>query len=158
MADPYWKLRPPPPTPEDELCSCPDAPPVVLMCRGYNPLACLECNGDVPPERLGFDEQLAEELAFWRSFYKAFDTLWLDSGEFEGWARRELSDPESVPNRRGLKLVEELNKYNPSYFLWFQEPGEEDFKPLSRCPRCDGELLPSRGRRVCDACKIAVYS
>lgn len=130
--DPYWKLRPTPPTPEDEICSCEGTLPIVLARTfGPNPLSCLRCNLEVPPERVGFPETLAEELAVWTSFYAAFDTLWLDSGEFEDWARRELSDPESVVNRRGLALVAELNRYRPSYMYWFQEPGAEDYVLIS---------------------------
>jgi len=94
-ADPFWKLRPPPPTPPEELCSCARTSSVVLQSRlGSNPLACLRCNGEVAPERVGFTAALAEELAFWRDFHDAFYTLWLDSGEFEDWARALSRTPE----------------------------------------------------------------
>src|SRR5207249_2147529 len=91
--DPYWKLKPPPPAPHDEVCSCAGQPAIVLRSAlSYNPIACADCNLEVPPERLGFSEKLAEEIAFWRTFHDAFFHLWLDSAEFEQWARGQLSD------------------------------------------------------------------
>lgn len=52
--DPYRKLRPETATPEDELCKCADRPPIVLQGHlSSNPIACLRCNGEVPPERIG---------------------------------------------------------------------------------------------------------
>ncbi len=58
MSDPYFKLRSPEPTPPDELCTCLGVPPIKLMCAlGYNPVHCMDCNLEVPPERLGFDAQ-----------------------------------------------------------------------------------------------------
>ena len=51
-SDPYWKLRPVGPTPADEICRCADLKGVVLRdSLGENPIHCLVCNGEVPPER-----------------------------------------------------------------------------------------------------------
>ena len=60
--DPYEKLRMPGETPEEDLCGC--TVPGRIMLRdalGSNPIHCLECNGEVPPERIGFGADLAEE-------------------------------------------------------------------------------------------------
>src|SRR5437016_912629 len=46
-SDPYFKLKPLPPTPDDEICSCPDDPPIKLMSTALledNPIHCLRCN------------------------------------------------------------------------------------------------------------------
>ena len=59
----YVRLRPPAPTPADELCSCPQGTPTKLMSAGglgFNPLHCLRCNLEVRPERIGFGGELAE--------------------------------------------------------------------------------------------------
>jgi hypothetical protein len=155
--DPYWKLREPPPTPADELCSCLDAPPVVLQFHfSSNPIVCIRCNLEVPPERLGFSAQLAEAIAFWRTFYSAFYYLWLDSREFESWAHARLSDPGSPPNKRGLELASQLNEHRRCYLWSFQDAAAEDFQPLSACPRCHAPLGESFGRLLCEPCSIVV--
>src|SRR5262245_33708094 len=115
--DPFWKLRPPPATPEGELCSCSDEPPIVLVGRlGPNPVACLRCNGEVSPERIGLSAEVAEELACWRDFHTAFEHLWLDSGEFESWAKEQLESPASPVNTRGLALAARLDGFRRAYY------------------------------------------
>lgn len=48
--DPYAQLRPPAPTPIDEICSCPSSTPIRLMTSlGENPIHCLDCNLESPP-------------------------------------------------------------------------------------------------------------
>jgi hypothetical protein len=82
--DPYWKLRPTRATPDDELCKCANQPPIVLQGPfSSNPIACLKCNGEVPPERIGFSADLAERIAFWKNVHEALYTLWLDSSDYE---------------------------------------------------------------------------
>lgn len=155
--DPYWKLRPESRTPDDELCSCANSPAIMLQPRlRSNPLSCIACNLEVPPQRVGFSEALAERLAFWRSFHESFYYLWLDSGEFEDWAKAQLEDPESPVNRRGLELVSQLNTHRRTYYWWFQYDGQEDFEPRSRCPNCDSELARQDWVHVCEQCSIVV--
>lgn len=154
--DPYWRLRECP-TPPDEICACTDSPPFLLFQTfGRNPIHCLVCNREVAPERAGISRGLADKLANWHSFRSAFETLWLDSGEFEDWARDQLTDPSSPSNVRGLAVVRELNSYRSAYMLWFQDNTADDFQPLTVCPVCH-IALRSQGRvAVCDACRIAV--
>jgi ribosomal protein S27AE len=156
-SDPYWKLRPMPPTPEDEICACTSSPPVVLQPHlSPNPLSCLVCNLEVPPERIGFSSALAEALAFWRTFHDCFYHLWLDSGEFESWARAQLETPESPVNTRGLRLVAELNRSRRAYYWWFQDSGVETFQPATHCPRCATPLASAGQRWLCESCSIVV--
>src|SRR4051812_6185298 len=101
--DIYDKLRPAGPTPADELCGCAGSPPVKLMhALSANPVHCLDCNLEVPPERLELTVELVAAIASWRSVYGAIDWLWLDSGSYEEWAYGELADLSSAANRRGL--------------------------------------------------------
>jgi hypothetical protein len=159
QTDPYWKLRPEGPTPDDELCSCTDSPPIVLQEHLSSvPLACLKCNGEVPPERIGFSEELAEKIAFWRDLHYALKTLWLDSGEYEAWAKARLEDPAGSLAVRGLEIVAELNAFRRTYYSWFEDQSVEDYEPMSPCPRCGGELVPRFKRRVCEECSIAGWS
>lgn len=97
----YERLRPPDPTPADELCGFWDDTPVKLVGAAlfYNPIHCLECNGEVPPERLKLDPHLAEALATWLFTYRAIDSLELASGEYEMWARGQLMDLDSLQAR-----------------------------------------------------------
>ena len=155
--DPYSKLRPESATPLEEICQCSDRPPLVLQDHlSALPLACLRCKGEVPPERIGFSTELAERIAFWRNFHRAFITLWLDSAEYESWARKQLEDPTTPVNVRGLDVVEELNNYRRTYYWWFHDNKAESFEPPSDCPRCKRELQEFSGLLVCNQCSIVV--
>lgn len=163
--DRYWKLRPPPPTPADEICACASVTPVVLQPHlSPNPLSCARCNLEVPPERIGFDETLADALASWRQYHDSFYLLWLDSGDFEEWAKMHLSDPSSVVNSRGLNLAWKVSEFRRCYLWWFQDEGADDWVPATKCPRCSGTLdVRFKGERpqgggllVCKRCSIAL--
>ncbi len=154
---PYWRLQPELPTPEDEICKCQDGPPIVLQDHlSHDPLACLRCNGEVPPQRIGFPASISDELASWRNFHRAFYTLWLDSAEYEKWAATELENPNSPVNLRGLRLVKKLNTYHRTYYWWFQNAGGEGFVPISECPRCSKALVLAWDHLVCETCSIIV--
>jgi hypothetical protein len=142
--DNYRRLRPAPPTVADEICSCPSGTPTKLMSAGgfvSNPLSCLDCNLEVPPERLEFGEKLADDIANWLGTYGAIDALELASGPYEGWARAELLDPTSPPNSEGLRLARELGAYGRCYF-WFWQPGlaDDSWEPPKTCPVCEEPL------------------
>ena len=113
-SDPYFKLKPSPPTPEDEICHCSDSPPIKLMSLALlseNPLRCLRCNGEVPPERLQLQPLEVDAVAHWNSVYGAIDSLELDSGPYATWARSQLLDPKSPPNVEGLAVARGLKSY-----------------------------------------------
>jgi hypothetical protein len=155
--DPYWRLRPPSTTPEDELCQCADQPPIVLVARfSPNPIACLSCNGEVPPERIGFSAEVAQGLADWRHLHDALYTLWLDSSVYESWACARLEDPDGRLALLGLAAVKDLNHHRRAYYWWFQDASADDFVPLSQCPRCSGGLAEQFGKLVCEACSILI--
>ena len=157
--DPYYKLRPILPTPADEICSCKDEPPLVLRSvLSSNPIGCARCNLEMPPERLELSRELAEGAAYWQMFFDCFYNLWLDSGEYEEWAKTELSRPDSPVNQRGLALCRELNMVRRSYYLWFQEVGDEAFEPASTCPVCGQPLTEAEGRHVCERCAIMMFN
>jgi len=153
--DPYWKLRPIPPTPADELCDCQGEPPLILRdSLGDNPLACADCNLEVPPERIGFSEELAEELAVWQSFHRCFYQLWLDSGKFASWASAELSHPDSEVNVRGLQAVQNLTRIRTAFLWWFRDTEQEHASPMQTCPACASRLETVGFAQGCKACRI----
>jgi len=172
--DRYLKLRPFPAPPADELCACQEIEALALCYVFYsrNPLRCLSCNNEVPPERLDLTPAMVDSLASWASFYGCFYLLWLESGEFETWARQQLTDPRSPANERGLAVCGRLSEIKPCYFWWFEETVDEDYQPLSACPRCGAPLAerpspsPPGGksveressfrRLVCEPCRIVV--
>ena len=157
-ADPYLRLRDLP-TPPEEICSCADSPPLLLYSNAsQNPLHCFACNLSVPPEKILLPVALVDELADWRSFRAAFETLWLDSGEFEDWARELLLDPASPPNTRGLAVAAKLNGHRASYMHWFEDAGADEPVALTSCPRCTGPLEPMGRGQACKVCLIGVLS
>jgi len=157
--DPYWRLRPVDPTPDDDVCRCP--PGTAVMLRDTltdNPLWCVVCNGEVPPERLGFDARFAEDMASWLSVYDSLYRLWLDSGEYEAWAAARLSDAHGQVNQTGRAIVARLNDITPAYYWWFVNTEAADAEPPVACPVCSGPLGEYAGRdfRVCAVCRILV--
>jgi hypothetical protein len=156
MTDPYNKLRPAPPTPTDELCDCQEVTEIYLAHKlGDNPVHCLICNGEIPPEKLGFGEDIAEQIAYWNKIYGSLYYLWLDSGEYEQWARDRLSDLGGKVNKIGREIVDLLGNTAEAYYLWFQEDPDYNIK---MCPLCSGSLLPKKGSQfmVCKNCKIII--
>jgi hypothetical protein len=155
--DKYWKLKPSPPPAEDELCSCVGDPAIALQPHlSSNPLACIRCNLEVSPERIGFAEALAEEIRFWQDFHDCFYHLWLDSGEFESWARAQLENPASPVNTRGMEVARKLNQYRRTYYWWFQASGAADFVPHKRCPVCGGSFQERDELRICEECSVVL--
>jgi predicted nucleic acid-binding Zn ribbon protein len=157
--DPYWKLRHTPQTPDEEICHC--DPCKQLMLRdsfGDSPLYCVACNGEVAPERIGFDARLAEDIASWRSVYRSLYLLWLDSGEYEAWAMERLRDPDGSVNVHGRRIVQRLNEYIRAYYWWFNDIGIEGYVPPEHCPACSGNLAACDDRdfKKCDRCSILI--
>src|SRR5947208_3468667 len=101
-----------------------------------DPVHCVECNLVVPLDRLGLDEDLRDDLRRWGAVMSSVDYLWIDSGDYELWALRELSDAESAINRRGLALLDRIDNGRPVYYWFFQDESVDDFHPIERCPSC----------------------
>jgi len=142
VADDYGRLRPPAPT-ADEICTCPPSTPIKLMGMNglsYNPIHCLRCNREVPPERLNLDRRLADAIADWRYTYDAIGALELASGIYESWARAQLLDADSPPNVEGREIAGTLNQFCRCYFWFFQPDSDDGFVPRSTCPVCGDPL------------------
>ncbi len=155
--DDYRRLRPMRATPADELCHCAGTPDLMPQEHlSANPIACFDCAREVPPERIGYPSALAEQLARWRSFQYCVYYLWLDSAEFEAFARAALEDPHSVLNPRSFAMVRALNDVRRTYLYWFQHIGKADFVRLTHCPNCTQRLTLDTARWVCQPCAITV--
>jgi predicted nucleic acid-binding Zn ribbon protein len=133
--------------------------PVKLMpALGYNPVHCMDCNLEVPPEALDLPPRVVDELAEWTSVYDAIEQLWLDSGAYERWAGDELADIASPVNARGLAARAKVGEYRSCFYWLFQDESVPNFVPIDRCPRCGGSLHSYGNgvvpQLVCDDCGI----
>jgi len=128
---------------------------MVMMSRyNENPLVCFSCNDFISPESINIDVKTTAKLQEWRVVYESIDRLWLESGGYELWATKELSNPQSSLHKQGFEVQKLMQKYDKCYYWWFQDITKEE--PLSYCPKC-GEVLESRGERVvCEVCLLVM--
>lgn len=153
--DPFARLRHP--APADERCRCPGTPPLVLKGRlEPNPLTCLACGGEADPAALALTQELVDEVARWRDVHDALYLLWLDADQFEEWAFAQLKNPRGAVHERGLALIARLAPIRTTYYWWFTDQIFREEPPLPACPRCQSELTPESGHRVCTLCRVLV--
>src|SRR5450755_3214856 len=157
----YAKLWPPEPTPEEELCHCREKLPIKLMSAlTENPVHCMNCNLEVPPESLALSREVVDGVAHWQALYHAIDVLWLDSGAYEAWAREQLADITSAVNTRGRGAQRDLNEIRRCYYWYFQDQSADNYCPLRSCPVCGDALQDYTAgiflQRVCDRDSIVV--
>jgi predicted nucleic acid-binding Zn ribbon protein len=164
-SDLYAKLKPPVPTPEDEVCKCVDAPPIKLMSAlRFNPLHCINCNLEVSPEGLGMSEELIESIANWRQVHEALYMLWLDSGDYADWAKSQLLDLSGQVNRLGRQAQSKLHTIRKCYYWYFQDTGNPDREPMSTCPDCAQPLLEYNHGKfagywlTCESCLLVIQA
>jgi predicted nucleic acid-binding Zn ribbon protein len=158
----YLKLRPPKQTPNSEICKCSGRPPFVLQCAlTYNPISCSDCNLEVDLNQLNFTDELAESISNWRNFHDCFYLLWLDSGEYEEWAKEQLSRPDSPVNKRGIALNDKIRLYNDSFYWWFIDNSSDEYISFTKCPNCTNDLIKRPNKfnvntKICSLCNIIV--
>ncbi|MEO7101202.1 MAG: hypothetical protein ABI162_17755 [Luteolibacter sp.] len=78
-----------------------------------------------------------DDVARVMATHGALFDLWLQSGEYEEWAKQRLIDPKGQVNVDGMAIARKLSVKWPCYYLWFYDT--EDGAP-ERCPSC-GEFL-----------------
>lgn len=152
--DPYWKLRSK--APKDEICSCTTAGPIKLMSAlSRNPIHCLECNLEVMPETVPVPPELVEEIASWLSVCDALDRLWLDSAEYEEFAREQLEDINSAVNLRGRCVSSRLAQSRKCFYSWFQDQGSPLWVPPTNCPLCGSAFHVFKSAwLICESCAL----
>lgn len=142
-SDPYGRLHPAPPTPADEVCSCPSDTPIMLMtAMGDNPIHCLNCNLEVDPVSISLPEAMVDPVAHWQWIAGAFEALELDSGPYEEMAQAELTDLGSPVNKEGLVLRRDLDQQVRRCFYVVPQVMALDgsFQVPEVCPKCGKEL------------------
>jgi Zn-ribbon-containing, possibly nucleic-acid-binding protein (DUF2310) len=149
----YHRLKSQSPTPEEEICGC-STVTIIVLCHALiaNPLRCMTCSRELSPERLDLQIEQIDEIANWNSVYGSVYRLWLDSREYENWAKKELEAANSAINLRGLKCCNGLSTEWPTYYWWFLEYGER----CEKCPKCNQKLTIRNDWTVCEFCWILV--
>ncbi|MBI2923646.1 MAG: DUF2310 family Zn-ribbon-containing protein [Planctomycetes bacterium] len=149
-------LKPPPPTPSDEMCRCRRRGPFVLIERfGQNPVACAKCRGEIEVQKLGVTWREAQAIASWRQLYSSIKWLWLQSGAYENWASSELASRTSAVNRMGLDLRRMLGHRRLTYLYWFHDNEGDPDSEMKACPLCGGRFRPLGRFIACARCRIA---
>ncbi len=149
----YEKLRP---QEHAELCDCKSIEGLLLVYTlGCNPIHCEACKGVVDPERIDLSQIQAESIFAWQRAFGSLYNLWLDSGEYESWAKAKMLDPNGQVNLLGVALAAELSRQLPTRYWWFHD--EEESLP-SACPSCGSTLSPSNqhGHLRCSQCPVLI--
>lgn len=127
------------------------SPSLYLFSHAFNdvsPVRCGDSGSPVPPYLLPISDQLREDLCWWARRYKNLDNVWLDSGDLEVPAYRQLADPGSELSENGRKLCAEIEAATGKetyYYMqryWGREVGEQD----RRCPTCGRRWRATDGK------------
>jgi hypothetical protein len=149
--DAYKRLRP---DTEIESCGCNTVTELLLVdLMSDNPIHCAVCRREVAPERISLTAAETDAIADWYRAAGALYRLWLDSGEYEAYAKERLLDPCGQINRRGRELAIAMSVHHPTQFWFFHDT--DDGEP-TRCPICGGQLSTNVkwGTGMCRPCHI----
>jgi len=139
-----------------QFCDCKELRELLLVhSLTDNPVHCFHCKGAIDPQRLGLSSKQVDLVSSWHGQFRALYSLWLDSGEYEAWAKAQLLEPNGQVNRSGLAVAASLTTLLPTYYWWFHD--ESDPVPHS-CPVCSIRLSPARlhGHGQCNNCQVVV--
>jgi hypothetical protein len=120
-----------------------------------NPIQCFRCKGTVDPEAISLSEAQVEAVGSWRRVFGALYDLWLDSGEYEAWAKGQLLRRGGEVNVKGMATRATISETLPTFYWWFRDT--DDPVPTS-CPWCEGEVVPAtrHGEHQCHSCWIVI--
>lgn len=149
----YDRLRP---FTEIKACQCEEITGLLLVyILTDNPIHCIKCKKEIDPERLKLSPKLVDKIAECFQVNRSLYQLWLDSGEYEIWAKQKLLAPTSQVNYQGMAIAKELSDQWPTYYWWFHD--EED-DAATVCPNCEEKLDEEVifEKRKCDQCRVVV--
>lgn len=95
----------------------------------------------IPTYKLPVSDSIREGLYFWAESYRHHDAIWLESGDLEISAYKQLADPNSGLARQGRELCTEIEQATGKatfYYLdhyWGRKSQEEENR---LCPVCGG--------------------
>lgn len=148
---------------DENMCDC--QPPALLLYVGlvsqHDVIHCGGCRGLVALPGLPLSVELREELTRWAVHYHPIQSLWLESGDYETWAARQMERSDSKLNLNGMKLagkVEETTGIPTYYWLHSYRVSRNVMKQLA-CPKCahpfsSSEFAGQEGLYVCEGCRI----
>jgi len=151
--DYYARLRP---CTDDHQCGCAAVDKLLLVhIMTASPVRCFACKGYVDPERLELTLQQVDAVASWDRVFGALYRLWLDSAEYEVWAKHQLLQSKGRVNVLGMEARDWLAQSRPTLYWWFHDT--DDALPVA-CPWCAGLLSATErhGSRQCNTCSIVV--
>lgn len=149
----FDKLRP---FVDYDFCGCGELQRLLLVhALADNPIHCFQCKGIIDPQRLGLTKDQVDPVVAWHRQFRALYDLWLDSGEYESWAKFQLLDPNGQVNRSGLAAALSLTRLLPTYYWWFHDEGDQIPR---NCPDCYKVLSPAsrHGHGECLDCQIII--
>ena len=153
----YFKLRP---WTDIESCKCAEVSGLVLFdCLTDNPIHCATCKNEVDPGRLGLTVEEVEAVARWHSVNRSLHALWLDSGDYEDWAKARLLDLSGQVNQDGVKIARMLSARLPTYVWLFRDSGDDcDTGEVIDCPLCRKPLdkAVNYGSGRCLECHVLI--
>jgi len=151
--DAYQRLRP---WTAIEACECVSVQSLLLVdLLTDNPLHCGFCRREVDPERLQLTAAETEQVANWFSTASALYRLWLDSGEYEGYAKARLLDPKGQVTVKGLEAANMISAKIPTKYWFFSDA--DDGTP-THCPICASKLDTNVkwGTGCCEPCRVHI--
>lgn len=131
-----------------------------------SPIICGDCGREIPLIRIPylFNEEEHYSILTFQSIYNSVDNLWMNSLS-DRFSKRQIIDPKSQLNIRGLEIREELEKKTkrPVYLLISNPIGGlfefvKNNKNLDNCPNCGGDFRFLKNAfvdKVCDKCRMA---
>lgn len=153
MVESYNKLRP---WTDIESCECKTVNGLFLVdILSDNPIHCDFCRREVDPERIALTAEETDVVAGWFGKENALYTLWLDSGEYEDYAKARLIDVTGQVNKDGLAAAELLSKRIPTRLWLFHDT--DDGEPTN-CPVCGLplDLDVKWGTGKCRTCRVQI--
>jgi hypothetical protein len=139
-----------------DRCACAELKSLVLVdLFASNPIHCGSCRGEVDPERLHLTEEETQAIAGWFSVASALNRLWLDSRQYEEYAKTQLSDPKGQVNVEGLQIARALSSKWPTRLWYFHDSDDEE---PTQCPVCGGPLdrRVTWGTGCCERCFVQI--
>jgi hypothetical protein len=151
LNDSYNRLRP---YTDIERCECASVESLLLVdLLTDNPIHCGQCRKEIDPKRLELTAEETDSIARWFSAASALYRLWLDSGEYEQYAKARLLDPEGQINVDGREIARKLSGRWSTRLWLFSDT--DDGEPTN-CPICfcllDGNIKWGAGE--CQQCFI----
>ena len=145
----------------------PKNPSFLLLRFGWeSAIMCGDTHKPIPLYHL-FDpqkeEKIFDDIRYWYREYGRIFELWIGSGAYEDFAKKELEDHLSSINQEGIRLSQRVEKLTakPCYYMLFNDRSWSQTKDRSRkCPICgkkwllEGKTHDDFIAFKCDRCRL----